>query len=1187
MANGNIIVKILGDDSHFKRTVSGLGKAAGAAVKGLAVAGGVLAAAWSAVGVTSVKYNAEVEQLQTSFEVMTGSAGKAASVMERLRKLGATTPFATKDLASATQLLMQYGFNADDAIDRMSMLGDIAQGDSDKMMRIAAAYGQMSSAGKVSLEDVKQMIEAGFNPLLEISESTGESMESLYDRISKGTLSVNELTDSMRRATSEGGKFFGSMEAQSQTVSGLLSSLQDELQTLGGSIFEPISEALRTKVLPEAIRIVQAMQDAYADRGWDGLIDSLTAEIPKLLDAATAALEKLAGKLKTKLPGVIKKLISALPSVLASVADSILPTLVDTIFEVIAVAVEELVGRLPELVPILLRGVLNLVKSVASGIWNVVTGLFDGLDTAMKKMGMLSLTPLEAFEQAWANTDTSQYKNIDVTVGAEVTVEGYQEKIDAALSEVRTALNNIPGLSEDQRNAIETAIINGTGIDLIEDTLLSFGVDSAKVGEITGTIKTAKETIETTLIKDLGLDDIAVANITALAAEGGNVKKALEEDYGIDPTKAEEAAGKINTAMGSIETAVEDIGLTPTQRLAILQTAGTDRNAVEAALLLMGIDPAVIDPVLASYDTISGSLTARANSVFDQIATEFTNGVPESDAEVQEAKDAVTGLFKAAYERVELWRQEALKDLESKGLTGDALAQAVTAVNTEAQGMIDELNRLETEAMTWTEENANRSTAFVKGNLDELDSIVSRVTDISARIDGLTGEAFTTAKMRSNLVKAGAVSDVSSQVQAFQVASQELETTIEDARTRAGDALDEAVEEFAGDADGYAKREKEIFDQLASEEEAAYANYDSEIAQIISGIVKASPELTEAFSDFNANQAAVNMATTLQTALSNAVTTAMDGGGLISIDDFLANMTAEGVDMSVLAENLGITPEELVAQIDNALKNWDDTQLSADLGEFVGSVEDNLSTALMNAGINAEAIPAFKTALESGYLQAAGEIDWTNLETILNTALSSVMANTTGQITAEQGTIETAISDTVTSAANNVDSKTPGKSIGGPLGDGMIVALKQKKGALAVAMREMIRAAVAAGKDEAGIASPSKVTREMGRFFGDGFALGIDDRISSANRAAQRMAESAIGTIDAIGNNMSISQQVNAGGMASAFQTMLAGMNLATDNGQPVQLFINGRLVAETIKRDIAQTQAGYNMDLARGVGKA
>lgn len=139
--------------------IKGAAKAAGIALKGITIVASAVSAVWSAVGVVSVKHNAEIEQLQTSFKVMTGSAEKAASVMERLRKLGATTPFATKDLAEATQLLMQYGMDADTAIDRMSMLGDIAQGSTDKMMRIAAAYGQMNATGKVSLEDVKQMID--------------------------------------------------------------------------------------------------------------------------------------------------------------------------------------------------------------------------------------------------------------------------------------------------------------------------------------------------------------------------------------------------------------------------------------------------------------------------------------------------------------------------------------------------------------------------------------------------------------------------------------------------------------------------------------------------------------------------------------------------------------------------------------------------------------------------------------------------------------------------------------------------------------------------------------------------------------------------------------------------------------------------------------------------------------------
>lgn len=234
------------------------------------------------LAVAGVQYNSTIENYTTSFEVMTGSADKAAEVVARLKKIGAETPFELPQLAETTQLLMNYGFTADEAIDRMNMLGDISQGNADKMNRIATAYGQMSSAGKVSLEDVKQMIEAGFNPLQEISQSTGESMESLYDRISKGTLSVDEITESMQRSTSEGGKYFQSMEKQSKTFSGQMSTLKDDAQSLLGDVCEPISDTLVNEFLPNAIDFVEKLSEAFQENGFQGIADVLSDTSPVL-----------------------------------------------------------------------------------------------------------------------------------------------------------------------------------------------------------------------------------------------------------------------------------------------------------------------------------------------------------------------------------------------------------------------------------------------------------------------------------------------------------------------------------------------------------------------------------------------------------------------------------------------------------------------------------------------------------------------------------------------------------------------------------------------------------------------------------------------------------------------------------------------------------------------------------------
>lgn len=207
----------------------------------------------------AVDYQKSMEYYTTSFTVMTGSADKASETVKKLADIGATTPFDMPQLADATSLLMNFGFSAGDAVDSMMMLGDISQGNADKLNTIARAYGKMNSAQKVSLESINMMIDAGFNPLQEISEKTGESMQSLYDRVSKGKMSVDEITESMKRSTSEGGKYFQSMDAQSQTLEGRLSTLSDTVNSKLGEALQPILQQAADEWLPNITNAIDNM----------------------------------------------------------------------------------------------------------------------------------------------------------------------------------------------------------------------------------------------------------------------------------------------------------------------------------------------------------------------------------------------------------------------------------------------------------------------------------------------------------------------------------------------------------------------------------------------------------------------------------------------------------------------------------------------------------------------------------------------------------------------------------------------------------------------------------------------------------------------------------------------------------------------------------------------------------------
>lgn len=435
----SVKIRITGDDSAFKRTLNGTKTA----IKGLGLVSGAVSAAWNIAGLATVKYNANLETLTTSFKVMTGSAEKAEEIVSRLNRMGAETPFETTDLVQTTQLLMQYGFAADDAIDRMSMLGDIAQGNAEAMTSIAMGYAQMSSAGKVNLQDIRQMINGGFNPLQEISERTGESMASLYDRISKGKMAVDEITESMRHATSEGGKYYKSMEEQSKTLNGLLSTLQDNSQQLLGRVFDPMTTGLRTKVLPEAIALVDELNGAFERNGFDGLTDALLNQIPKLTSAAVTAAQKAISGVTKKLPQLIGGLASALPGVLDS-GGILTADLVDALFGMAAVALEELGSRLPELAPVLLSGAVRLAESVFSGIANAVIGLGKGIGVSLKKLGVLGWSSEELLDQLFGNYDRTRVEELkaQIDVTPEATVDPKKVKLDSVYEAIETALTD-------------------------------------------------------------------------------------------------------------------------------------------------------------------------------------------------------------------------------------------------------------------------------------------------------------------------------------------------------------------------------------------------------------------------------------------------------------------------------------------------------------------------------------------------------------------------------------------------------------------------------------------------------------------------------------------------------------------------------------------------------------------------
>ena len=193
---------------------------------------------------SGVDYNATMESYLTNFKVMLGSEEAAATKLSEIRKMAASTPFSLDDLTSGTQTLLQFGIAADDTTGVLQRLGDISLGNAEKLQTLTRAYGKMSSAQKVTLENVNMMIDAGFNPLNQICDATGESMSDLYKRISDGKVSFSELEAAVEAATSQGGQFYNGMREASETFSGRMSTLKDNVSALTGELTSGLFAAL-------------------------------------------------------------------------------------------------------------------------------------------------------------------------------------------------------------------------------------------------------------------------------------------------------------------------------------------------------------------------------------------------------------------------------------------------------------------------------------------------------------------------------------------------------------------------------------------------------------------------------------------------------------------------------------------------------------------------------------------------------------------------------------------------------------------------------------------------------------------------------------------------------------------------------------------------------------------------------
>ncbi len=184
------------------------------------------------------------EQIADLATMMNGDLAKSYALFNQISDYDRESIYDKAGLIDAQKTMMSFGLSSDFAFEKLKQIGDIAAGDAGKMEAISQAFAQSQAAGKLMGNDLTKMINAGFNPLEAISQRTGESMEDLNRRMSKGAISADELSQAFSWATDEQGAFYQGSENAANTMEGKTGQLMDNLNELAVSFYSVIQPLL-------------------------------------------------------------------------------------------------------------------------------------------------------------------------------------------------------------------------------------------------------------------------------------------------------------------------------------------------------------------------------------------------------------------------------------------------------------------------------------------------------------------------------------------------------------------------------------------------------------------------------------------------------------------------------------------------------------------------------------------------------------------------------------------------------------------------------------------------------------------------------------------------------------------------------------------------------------------------------
>lgn len=232
-----------------------------------------------------IEATGKMQQLQVALSTILQDKSKADQLIADIVQFAAKTPFNLDDVATGAKQLLAYGSSADNVVNELSMLGDVASGLQIPIGQLIYLYGTLRTQGRAMTVDIRQFAGRGIPIYEELAKVLGVTKGQVGELVKEGKVGFKEVEQAFKNMTSEGGKFANLMESSAGTWPQRLSNIEDTLfqkmNEFGNKYKEVFEFGIGT-----AEDLVESLDDVLSVMG--GLIAAYGTYKAALITAAVA-----------------------------------------------------------------------------------------------------------------------------------------------------------------------------------------------------------------------------------------------------------------------------------------------------------------------------------------------------------------------------------------------------------------------------------------------------------------------------------------------------------------------------------------------------------------------------------------------------------------------------------------------------------------------------------------------------------------------------------------------------------------------------------------------------------------------------------------------------------------------------------------------------------------------------------